>query len=440
MEKKYNVIKKIGSGSFSTVYLCEKKGNLKTQSSLIFNTDFLIKPTVQIDYMIVKKIDINMLVSKYLKRNVLKINKRYSIDKTTGASVTPYNKRIDFSDNEEAYYFKKLRDLIHSEIYMLKYVSNENIVKYYDSNSNNNIYYIEMEYCANGDLYTNIKNNFKISDYLFKTFLKNISDGLLYLHTKGIIHRDIKPQNILINCKDDAYTFKLTDLGFACFLPNLHDSSILMSKSFFDENPNDNKKYLKEKYYKLCGTPFYMAPEIIKNVNNFKQGLIPEETNETVIDSSVSNIFYDEKIDIWSFGLCIYEVLFNKYPFDKKIDSFEKLHDLFEKDASFQATLWNNIDTNGKSLNINIDVLELLKETLTINPYLRISTTELSIKINNLISKNKTLIPEFTIVDQDDSDDLRVIPTKESWNLINNSSYLLKKISIDNAFLKWLFK
>ena len=177
-----------------------------------------------------------------------------------------------------------------------------------------------MEYCNYGDLYTILKkqtkdksilSNFKLrnifggfEDIFIKKFLKDTVSGLKYLHDLNIIHRDIKLHNVLIkNEVGNNFLFKLSDFGFACFDIDTKLNESLNSELDFSASA------LKKKYYKLCGTPYYMAPEIILNIEEFDQISTPQkvtlgERNKFLDDKMVK--FYDKKVDLWSYGICLY--------------------------------------------------------------------------------------------------------------------------------------
>ncbi len=100
----------------------------------------------------------------------------------------------------------------------------------------------------------------------FKSYLKQLISCVMYCHSKNIVHRDIKPTNIV--CSKGI--IKLIDFELST-----------------DLNPND----------KLCGTPNYTAPEIVKLWNRESKELL------------------DEKVDIWAIGVLIYVVLYGVGPF-----------------------------------------------------------------------------------------------------------------------------
>ncbi|MEP6748939.1 MAG: bifunctional serine/threonine-protein kinase/formylglycine-generating enzyme family protein, partial [Bacteroidota bacterium] len=124
-----------------------------------------------------------------------------------------------------------------------------------------------MEYLDAGDFKTYVKNNPQYTDKLLIDVLK----GLSYLHRKGIAHRDLKPQNIIIKMEDDEPVAKITDFGISKLI-----------------SPEDTSSSA------LIGTIEYMAPE---QFNPQKYG----------IGGKIAT-----NLDLWSFGLLVYELMENK--------------------------------------------------------------------------------------------------------------------------------
>ena len=478
----YNVLKQIGKGSFSSVHLCKKKRN--NSSLLMLSGIYNDNDEEDEDLFIVKEINLDNLVKKYVKKSrlemkqIIKYNKH--ISGTTSVSITPYNNNnkliLQQLDSEEEYYYKRLRDLIDSEIEVLNKLNHKNIIKYFSSDIKEQIYYIKMEYCQYGDLYSILKEH-KSSDFklrntfngfdgtFIRKFLKDTVNSLEYLHSLNIIHRDIKLHNFLLKKdRENQYIFKLSDFGFACFDLDcrLNDS---LSVSDFDFSASA----LKKKYYKLCGTPYYMAPEIILNIEEFEQ-----LTSDKAYSNHVK--FYDKKVDLWSYGICLYELIFNMLPFSDVYD----IHDLkaFFSKATTQMDLYKNID---KKNTIDIRIKNLLKKLLTINPSFRISTDELVeyvnkfdiqekselvisdslidiincpdnvYQMNEIMKENVIKEPlnidkkdkkdkgtESWVIDEGDSHQKEFPKFVNSWDKINKASSLIMKISVDNNFMKWL--
>lgn len=147
-------------------------------------------------------------------------------------------------------------------------LSHPNIVPVYDVGKTVNCYYLSMEYLANQDLASRIRQGLKPAQILKVT--RDIASALDFAHKKGYVHRDVKPDNILF--RDDGSAV-LTDFGIA--RPTMPDVSMTQVG-------------------KVIGTPKYMSPEQVKG--------------EAIEASS----------DLYALGIVLYEMLTGKVPFDGK--------------------------------------------------------------------------------------------------------------------------
>lgn len=125
-------------------------------------------------------------------------------------------------------------DHIKSEIVILNQIDFPLLVKMDGITQDERYLYIVLEYVPGGELFTYLRTvkNFKSEDARF--YAAQVTLMFDYLHTKNIIYRDLKPENLLIDVKGNL---KLTDFGFA--------------------------KVIESRTYTLCGTPEYLAPEIL---------------------------------------------------------------------------------------------------------------------------------------------------------------------------------
>ncbi|XP_030748985.1 cGMP-dependent protein kinase 1-like isoform X3 [Sitophilus oryzae] len=140
------------------------------------------------------------------------------------------------------------------------------IVRLYRTFKDAKYVYFLMEACLGGDLFSLIHKQkgkrFEEKDAKFYTAC--VLEALEYLHSKGIIYRDLKPENLTI---DNLGYLKLTDFGFAKLMP------------------------ARGKTYTFAGTPEYVAPEIVLNRG------------------------HDRSVDYWAFGVLVYELLTGRTPF-----------------------------------------------------------------------------------------------------------------------------
>lgn len=161
---------------------------------------------------------------------------------------------------------------LRAEMEIMKRLLHKNIVRFLDVHETKNHTYIVMTHCAGGDLSKYIKKYGKISEADARFLMGQLADGLRYLHDKRLVHRDLKPQNILLDKQTTPatlrdVTIKIADFGFARHME--HNSMAAT----------------------LCGSPLYMAPEILRYQK------------------------YDHKADLWSVGTILYEMLVGQPPF-----------------------------------------------------------------------------------------------------------------------------
>ena len=142
------------------------------------------------------------------------------------------------SNKGEADQFKKT---VFAEIDMMKILNHKNIVRFVDVKRTDNFFYIITEYCNQGSLASYLKK-YTLSEKEIIFFIKQIIEGFKYLYSKKIMHRDVKPENILLHNN----VIKLADFGFA---KNIKESS----------TPEEHT---------IVGTVYYMSPEILAGIFN----------------------------------------------------------------------------------------------------------------------------------------------------------------------------
>ncbi|CRH02885.1 rac-beta serine/threonine protein kinase, putative [Plasmodium relictum] len=193
---------------------------------------------------------------------------------------------------------------------VLKCVSHPFIVKlYYAFQTSKKLYFI-LEYCPGGELFFHLSKLREFSEEVAKFYSSEIILALQYLHNLNIIYRDLKPENVLL---DELGHIRLTDFG--------------LSKEGITDN-NSAKS--------LCGTPEYLAPEIIEQVGHGKA------------------------VDWWSLGIMIYEMLTGNLPFNSS-----------NRSVLFERIKYENL-TYPK--NISPTAIDLLKKLFEKNPNKRLGS------------------------------------------------------------------
>jgi len=225
---------------------------------------------------------------------------------------------------------------IYEEINILKALGNHrSLIRLVDMDETQpNTIRLVLELCEGGELYDRIQQKQFYPEAEAKILAKNLLEALAYIHSKGIMHRDLKPENILLASKVNNTDIKISDFGLA-----------RISTDYPRRLPRSTS---------ICGSDFYLAPEVIKQ----------EE--------------YGREIDIWSSGVVTYVVLSGSLPFFHNV-----LHKLYrqivERDVSFPATTWGSISRGAQDF-----ILRLLQvhpnERLTAeqalnHPWLRSATS-----------------------------------------------------------------
>ena len=294
-------------------------------------------------------------------------------------------KAIDKRDKtniEEKPYFRR-------EVEVMYKIHHPNVVKLYGHFEDNNYCYFIMEYISKGNMFGIIPQDKKkrISTQIVASLMKDIISAVYFLHNMNppIIHRDIKPENVLLA---EGLVAKLTDFGWSNYIQE------------------------DEKRTTVCGTPIYLAPEIIK-----EQG-------------------HDEKVDIWCLGVLLFELATGTVPFPgNDIESLEsnilKLKIQWPKD-------------------INAEAKNLIMKILKIDPNTRISLSDMlqhhfitkffPNASECLIKPNDNIKYKPFIISKDDPNNWNPVIEESNINNINIEKNIIKenkeeekeKVPIDN--------
>ncbi|MCJ1331176.1 ATP binding [Thelotrema lepadinum] len=161
---------------------------------------------------------------------------------------------------------------LRREIDLLRTLNHPHIVQYLGSNSKEDKFNIFLEYVPGGSVAAMLNSYGKLKEPLIRNFVRQILDGLAYLHSKDIIHRDIKGANVLV---DNRGNIKISDFGI---------SKRVEVSNLGNPTKHNNRTSLQ-------GSVFWMAPEVVKQIS------------------------YTRKADIWSLGCLIVEMFTGEHPF-----------------------------------------------------------------------------------------------------------------------------
>ncbi|XP_036366471.1 dual specificity protein kinase splB-like isoform X1 [Octopus sinensis] len=192
--------------------------------------------------------------------------------------------------------------MVENEICILTVCRHSNIVKLYEEFETPDRIYLAMELVKGGDLFDAITQSVKFEEPQSAVMVQDLGSALFYLHSMGIVHRDLKPENLLVYWNKDGFLkLKLADFGLAM--------------------------EITEDIYTVCGTPTYVAPEIL--------------TQEG----------YGLEVDMWATGVICFILLCGFPPFHSHD---RRQSDLFEKIKSgeyeFLTPYWDQISKYAKGL------------------------------------------------------------------------------------------
>ena len=258
-------------------------------------------------------------------------------------------------------------------------LDNPNVISFKNYKRTKNNHYIFMEYCNGGDLKKYIKDYFNeykqpLNEFYIQKIIKQIVPGMDYLHSKNIIHRDIKLENILINF--DSY-------------PNIVINGVLPDKLTFQEKSLNQSFTIK-----------------ISDLDYSKK--LKENLTETVVGNFAPDMMkksYNSSIDLWSLGVITYELLTNTSPFIGKTEK-----ETIENIKKGMYSLPNN-------LKCSLEIISFINGLLQYYPEKRLNWAQ--IKSHPFLNRD---VKYFKFIDMkklsDSEKDQIEFDSKESDNLL----------------------
>ncbi|KAM3136273.1 hypothetical protein pb186bvf_011572 [Paramecium bursaria] len=229
--------------------------------------------------------------------------------------------------------FKNLqleRDALKLELSIMRRLNHPGIIRLYEVYENENNISVITDYLEGGELFKYLTNQPQgFSEFQVVLLMFNLFTSLQYLHQLGIIHRDIKPENIIIRNLMNTSDICIADFGLA-------------------ENYNMEGKYL----FKRCGTPGYVAPEILRDQ------------------------IYDYKVDIFSAGVLMFIMYLEKKYFNR-LSGQSPFHSKSKNDIILKNSQCDiNFNTNQLIQKVTPEAMNLLRSLLHESPKLRPTATE----------------------------------------------------------------
>ena len=315
--------------------------------------------------------ELGIFIDDYKNRYLINKNKIYKI-------YSAYNKkedrqcRLKIIDKEVLKSENKdiINNLIDREVLMTQICNSENTIKFYKRMESSKSIILEFEMIEN-NLPAFLEENDKFSNNmeLFKQLIKDLAKALRTIHQKRVIHRNISPSTIYINDneEEEIRIIKLGEFG--------------------------NAIYKKDNKFEQVGQLFYSAPEIIQNLQ------------------------YDEKCDLWSLGVVLYELYFECSPYGVDVNK-----------NVIMNTLYNYYNGKGfifkKSKKASLDIL--FNGLLQIEPKKRFSSDDLY----NLVFKEDFLGNEEKFLNKNEN--YRNIYNKISSDIVDEEKFKNKETKEGN--------
>lgn len=165
---------------------------------------------------------------------------------------------------------------VRREVEIQSRLKHENIIQMFGYFHDVKNVYMILEFAANGELFKHVQKHYggSVSEELCKGYVMDAASALVYMHDRHVMHRDVKPENMLITADG---RLKIADFGWACHHPPSSSSSGGAAGSLLRTT--------------MCGTPEYIAPEML------------------------SGMGHNHKVDVWAMGVFMYELLTGRTPF-----------------------------------------------------------------------------------------------------------------------------
>nr|XP_020474596.1 calcium/calmodulin-dependent protein kinase type 1D-like isoform X2 [Monopterus albus] len=213
---------------------------------------------------------------------------------------------------------KQKRDLsLENEIAVLRRIKHENVVGMEDFYESRTHYYLVMQLVSGGELFDRILDRGVYSEKDASRVIQQVLQAVHYLHQNGIVHRDLKPENILCYSQDDSSKIMISDFG----LSKMVDNGIMST---------------------ACGTPGYVAPEVLAQKP------------------------YSKAVDCWSTGVITYILLCGYPPFYEESETrlFSKI---MKAQYEFDSPFWDDISESAK---------DFIRNMMQKNPNMRYTTEQ----------------------------------------------------------------
>ncbi|CAG8480556.1 24584_t:CDS:2, partial [Dentiscutata erythropus] len=280
----------------------------------------------------------NHLVSNTPIPNLIELESRYKVtNNVLGVGSFAIVKECTDKVTGESYALKIIskkvikqgkEDMLTTELDILKKIQHENLVKLHDLYETKEGVYIVTDLARGGELFNQLLLKGSYTEKDAANLVHQMLKGVAYLHEQDIVHRDLKPENLLFKTKLDDSMLMITDFGLSKILKTNDD--VLMT---------------------ACGTPGYVAPEVLSQKG------------------------YNKPVDLWSVGVITYTMLCGYPPFYGE-NQAGLLQSIIAGKYDYEEDDWGEISDDAK---------DLIDSLLCYDPLKRITAKE-ALKHNWFIS------------------------------------------------------
>uniref|UniRef100_A0A803MVM3 Protein kinase domain-containing protein n=1 Tax=Chenopodium quinoa TaxID=63459 RepID=A0A803MVM3_CHEQI len=213
----------------------------------------------------------------------------------------------------------KMMDQMKREISVMKRLKHPNIVELYEVMATKSKIFLALELVRGGELHAKVSKEGKLEEHTARSYFRQLISAVDYCHSRGVFHRDLKLENLLLDQDDNL---KITDFGLSAFFEEEENNQVLLRTT--------------------CGTPHYVAPEVVSKRGQGYDG---------------------SKADIWSCGVILFVLLAGYLPFHD-----ENIMQMYRKvyKGDFTCPSW-----------FSAEARELITRMLDPNPATRITLAEI---------------------------------------------------------------
>ncbi|KAM9583461.1 phosphorylase b kinase gamma catalytic chain, liver/testis isoform 3-T4 [Trichechus inunguis] len=217
---------------------------------------------------------------------------------------------------------EEVREATRRETHILRQVAGHpHIITLIDSYESSSFMFLVFDLMRKGELFDYLTEKVALSEKETRSIMRSLLEAVSFLHANNIVHRDLKPENILL---DDNMQIRLSDFGFSCHL-----------------EPG-------EKLRELCGTPGYLAPEILR--------CSMDETHPG----------YGKEVDLWACGVILFTLLAGSPPFWHRRQIL-MLRMIMEGRYQFSSPEWDDRSNTVK---------DLISKLLQVDPEVRLTAEQ----------------------------------------------------------------